>query len=822
MKKDFPSIKISGVTKKVYSLDLSGGGSEPSTLRLSFVWGKENYDLNTKTEITVTIGSFYTFKGHIISFSTKESVSSGRTCELTLVDTSIILDKIYVGLKGKDGGSMPSILRKDTTTEQLPGNINLSNYRNTTATNSTVNSNKVSNLSLYSTHGNFDNMIFVGDYIDPCSNLSNDSEKDLCDPCTPNANPNLYLDCQKSRGFSKLDVDYKFNDLIEEAERNGVNFNNTFSSPINYRAKYTGTLREVLGNWCQDFGFSFYWKDDKVFFFDLKNGIRIKDSTIKNSNSCKIEEFSTSRSIEGISKDINVAYFGRDGEMKEYDCSQDQGSGSSSGITNQLLLYPLSISSLSQGNTPLLNRYKNSSLFRALCVASYYSKELRDLICFSKLLEFESPQKVKVGPQTILGWDIKGVCHAGTTKEQGGKYGADFCKQIYSKLMVSNKSQGSFFTEAKIKELKEGGAYFLIVEDIGSKAYDFELGVAKAFCGKYWARSTNNIEDKTFESPDGSAKGFSNVTRNNNFVYPDINISHPYIRDSNIASFDQDNIVVLDRTPIWSPDPNSQNVENFLKGVKSYYFSDRTLEANAVGVTDTNIKLYLVWSFGGTNQPKIEYNISRDLSPEERPTTSDGQGRLGLMNNTVPKIKFSITNNKSKSLDIEIFAPTEENYKIRSKKDANSFKFGKIKAIIPKLEMVFATQGENSDKYVSVKMNNKDITNGDLSTIQRNDNRCYIDEAKIKTYADKILSNLNINLQQEKETRNYSIFGLPNSLLGPEDGLVSFSIRLDQSGTRTSLSFSNSFPINTSDNIKSYQLNNLLRSNPGKSYINII
>ncbi len=52
MKKDFPSIKISGVTKKVYSLDLSGGGSEPSTLRLSFVWGKENYDLNTKTEIS--------------------------------------------------------------------------------------------------------------------------------------------------------------------------------------------------------------------------------------------------------------------------------------------------------------------------------------------------------------------------------------------------------------------------------------------------------------------------------------------------------------------------------------------------------------------------------------------------------------------------------------------------------------------------------------------------------------------------------------------------------------------------------------------------
>ena len=143
------------------------------------------------------------------------------------------------------------------------------------------------------------------------------------------------------------------------------------------------------------------------------------------------------------------------------------------------------------------------------------------------------------------------------------------------------------------------------------------------------------------------------------------------------------------------------------------------------------------------------------------------------------------------------------------------------KIIIPKIELVFATQGEQNNKYVSVRANNKDITNGDLSNIERNNNRCYIDEAKIKTYADKILFNLNTNLQQEKETVTYSIFGLPSSLLGPEDGLISFSIRLDQSGTRTNLTFSNSFPIKTSDNVKNHQLNTILRSNTDKSYINI-
>jgi hypothetical protein len=132
------------------------------------------------------------------------------------------------------------------------------------------------------------------------------------------------------------------------------------------------------------------------------------------------------------------------------------------------------------------------------------------------------------------------------------------------------------------------------------------------------------------------------------------------------------------------------------------------------------------------------------------------------------------------SLNLSVLAPTEANYKIKVRENINSFTAGKIKAIIPKLELVFDTQGTQNNKYVSVRANNKDITNGDLSNIQRNNNRCYIDEAKIKTYADKILFNLNTNLQEEKETVTYSIFGLPNSLLGPKDGLISFSIRLDQ------------------------------------------
>ena len=817
MKADFPSIKIQGITKKVYSLDLSGGGSEPSTLRLSFVWNKEDYDLNTNVPITVRIGNFYIFTGYAVSFSTKESVGSGRTCDLTLIDTSVILDKTYVGLKGKDGGSLPGILRQNSTQLSLPGSINLDNYLKNSSVTPNLNANAVRDLSIYRAQGNFSNMIFVGDYIDPCSNLTNDSEKDKCDPCTPNQTPNNSLDCQKSRSFKIQDVDYKFSDLIAEASRNNINFNNSFSSPVDYRAKYTGTLREVLNNWCQDFGYSFYWKDDTVIFFDLSRGIIINDSTIKNSNSCKIEEVSRSKSIEGLSKDINIAYFGKDGEIKEYDCSEGTNRGSGSTREEKNTLYPISLDKLTNVNTPLIKRYKSEDNFKSLVAASYYSKELRDLLCYTKVLGFTKPQDVKLGIHTILGWDIKAVCYDNMDEKKAGKKGFAECQALYGQIIgSSNPSLGGAFTEEKIKELKEGGAYLLIVEEIGTKAYDFELQVAKTFCGKYWSHSAAGLEDKTFESPDGSVKGYSRVTKNNKFLFPDINSSHPYVRSANITDFTGNNVIVLDRTPIWNPDPNSEITENFIKGLKQYAFLDRTSEGGAT-LTDKE-KLYLVWSFGGSKQPDIEYDISIRTSPDEKLNSS----QLGTTDNKCPFYKFSVKNTKGQSINLPIFAPTEANYKIKVMENTNSFTAGKIKAIIPKIELVFATQGQQNNKYVSVRANNKDITNGDLSNIERNNNRCYIDEAKIKTYADKILFNLNTNLQEEKETVTYSIFGLPNSLLGPKDGLISFSIRLDQSGTRTNLTFSNSFPINTSDNVTNHQLNSILKSKPDKSYINII
>ena len=82
------------------------------------------------------------------------------------------------------------------------------------------------------------------------------------------------------------------------------------------------------------------------------------------------------------------------------------------------------------------------------------------------------------------------------------------------------------------------------------------------------------------------------------------------------------------------------------------------------------------------------------------------------------------------------------------------------------------------------------------------------------------MRDLNTNFTKEKVTKTYSILGLPNQLYTFADGLTSFSIRLDQSGTRTSVSFSNLFPSKVSDNVKQNQLNYLIKNNSNNKYIN--
>ena len=85
------------------------------------------------------------------------------------------------------------------------------------------------------------------------------------------AGPDLYVGNNVEGGFlfvgeeewSQTDceihnVSYRFQDLINIASQYGITIQISNRAP-NYKANYTGTLREVLDKWCADFGFTYIW-----------------------------------------------------------------------------------------------------------------------------------------------------------------------------------------------------------------------------------------------------------------------------------------------------------------------------------------------------------------------------------------------------------------------------------------------------------------------------------------------------------------------------------------------------------------------------------
>lgn len=828
MKVEFPAITIGGIDRKVYSIDLSGGGSSPASLSVSFLTDSSIYNPSSQIEYAVSIGNFYNFIGYITTVSTRES-ANGNTTEITLVDTSIKLDKIFVGLKGKHGPPQAFLGSSANYKKQLPNQIDV--YKvSPTVTSNTLNTNKLSNLSIFETQGNFppENFIFLGDAIDPCRDIL-ENQIDPCDPCSSSIEGAVQslLDCERNRSFQILDVDYTFPDLIRAAQAKGITFNNLFSHLVNYRAQYTGTLREVLSSWCQDFGYTFYWRDNGIHFINLQRGIEINDSLVQQQ--CRVEEKVVSKSIEGNQKRINIAYFGKAGEIKEYDCNKSNSAQDT--VTKPITLEPISLSLLLEGNTSLTNPYRGANNFRKIVAAGEYSKELRDLFCWKDVYGYKTPAEVKVGKHSLMGWNVKAVCHQNTADDQVVDYDTGIVRSMYQALLTPDPSRGDFYSEENIKKLKEAGAYFVIAETHEEKAFAFERDVAEAFCGKYWLHSTNSA-DAEVSHPDGSSRIVKGVYGNANYVLPDLNINHPYITSSKSRLMDKlkagvrkDDtlVVILERPQYWIPDGNSVEAEDFVQIISKCAIQEVEYSTSFAGLKD-NDKLFLVYSFNDEErQPKLESLIEEGTHILEN--SFDSSVDLGPTNRRTLKVSFFVQPpnalNFKLNKKLQILMPSEANYRALLTPYKSRFTVGPIKAVIPKFEAIITEQNAvDNDDYVSVQVNYQNITDTDIGKLSAVDGKCFIDKSKVFTYGQNIIRDLSNDIPQIRKTINYIILGIPDAYITPEDGLTGFSIKMDSGGTRTNLTFSNSFPESRSDSVKRHEMMYLLKNQAIKIYIN--
>jgi hypothetical protein len=209
------------------------------------------------------------------------------TC--TFVDNSIILDKYFVGLSNRH-------YRVNESNQNFNIAVTCANCDNSISVQ-----NGVVNRSVVAVSPNLvvNNLIVVGEeeFIDQACDVP--------------------------------DVKYNFSDLLA-AMRKIPNFSFTNFSDINpeYRTSYTGTLREVLSNWCSDFGFSFYWDslNNTLVCIDLRTPVNLNpienfitsnfDKNNPNSN-VPLSSFSEEETLEGTYQQDNIDYVLKPARTKE-------------------------------------------------------------------------------------------------------------------------------------------------------------------------------------------------------------------------------------------------------------------------------------------------------------------------------------------------------------------------------------------------------------------------------------------------------------------------------------------------------------------------
>ena len=266
----------------IYGSNLELGFSEsPTKLTLNIV--KENGDFDSFTNSLLTsysiqIGSLNLSKMYLYSYEISRSVGQ-KVATLNFLDGSFILDKIFVGLVNRHGatGYGPEV------GFELPA-LCVS----------------CDGLTQQQTIGTVYRKIFSGLEVN----------------VDPLRGGSIILGQEQFvEGACDIpDVAYNFTQLLNAITEAGLSTFNFIDINPQYNQSYVGSLREVLSNWCADFGYSFYWdltqngikaidlKIEVDYISDIKQIINNNTSlgvASTNENTLAIESFNESASLEG-------------------------------------------------------------------------------------------------------------------------------------------------------------------------------------------------------------------------------------------------------------------------------------------------------------------------------------------------------------------------------------------------------------------------------------------------------------------------------------------------------------------------------------------
>lgn len=333
----------------IYGLTFQNGfSSTPSRLTISIINETGEYqDPVLNSAATISIGDIFKFNGYIYEFNNDKRQNGQKILEVTLIDQSIILQRINVtlfkrGILGLTGSSY-------TATKQIT--VNNPNPQITVQPdgsyavliNPETKQVPISRTLQTIAKGNFD--LKKGGYIIIGKEIFTDSP------------PNCEIP----------NVQYNFT-MLKEATGNLLDGMPDIQ-PLYYNT-YEGKLSDVLSSWCADFGFSYTWdfNKNKLFFIDLRQGI----PTVPDLEDCEVLSKSTSKTLDGSFKQYGVAVYAKPK-------NKFNSANTSTTTYTPYSFGPFDVDFLVGGGSTGYGGNRTKTQFISSCILSYYNSALRKI-----------------------------------------------------------------------------------------------------------------------------------------------------------------------------------------------------------------------------------------------------------------------------------------------------------------------------------------------------------------------------------------------------------------------------------------------------------
>lgn len=499
----------SGPTKITLSIANSDGSYQPRDASGADK-GSFKDILNTSDIWELKVGDLEPFKLHLISYNIKTSVGQ-RVLTLQFCDTSVLLDKVFVGLINRH------VKATDKSQDNRPYGIS-------------VKSSVDLKLNCMKCDGSSDMMVVTpGETIIPGTKNSkfggeDGIQRDI-DIVQSNGTRNgkqeigkAYVEPSSRSNFKtnggmiilgretfveqKCDipeVDYNFSDLIyalnqdyskSQDETAYITIKADSAGKLtlqdrneNYRASYTGTLREVLNSWCSDMAYSFTWdlSEEKLVGIDLSKDAITDDSpqgsgeryidkikkvvadiiTKDNTHpSSIVESADESGSIEGTYKAGYISQY-----IKPARTNEDVRTS-----YKPKMFYNVPIEAITtfaeRGSMPIKD-------FMITCALAKFSPPLRELYLYSL-----------------------GLGNAYVKKALGITFSRTIPPAVFDQI-VTNSNQATFGQINRKFTLALGGAtaYFVITDDNYKGEFStYQAAVASEFIGQYYYAPVDQSE----------------------------------------------------------------------------------------------------------------------------------------------------------------------------------------------------------------------------------------------------------------------------------------------------------------------------------------